>query len=99
MTVSFVGTVLFSSDPSVDFSSNSFIELVIAGVVRQEPVDIAGCAVIVNTEALIGTATVWLCPAPRSGRCNYGALWEAVGLRDWGWTSASWVGGCVFGVE
>ena len=34
-------------------------------------------------------------PLPPSGRCNYGSLWEVAGLWDWGWHSASPVGGCL----
>lgn len=37
-----------------------FITLIIAIVIWQEPVDIAGCAVTLNTEALMGTATARL---------------------------------------
>lgn len=43
----------------------------------------------------MGTALVCFPPLPPSGRCNYGSLWEVAGLWDWGWHSASLVGGCL----
>ena len=43
----------------------SLIRLIISVVIWQEPVDIAGCAVTLNTEALIGTATVFFSPLLR----------------------------------
>lgn len=68
-------------------------------VLWQEPVDIAGCAVTPNTEALMGSAWAFL-PSTPSGGCNYGALREASGLWDWhrarpgGWCLRMRMSGC-----
>lgn len=52
---------------------------------RQEPVDIAGCAVTLNTGALMGTATVCLCPAV----LEEGVIMVLCGKL---WASGTWVG-------